>query len=510
MVPPEGAGRRQRTGRATGWSGRSRAARVGRVNVLFVTLDQFRADCLSVAGHPVVSTPNLDRLAASGVRFGSHHGQAAPCAPGRASLYTGMYQMNHRVAANGSPLEDRFDNVARLARRAGYEPALFGYTDQGVDPSVVTDPSDPRLDTYEGVLPGFDPALHLDGHMVAWLDWLESLGYGTLKAVRALRTEPERPAEHSASAFLTDRLLDWIDHRDGPWFAHASYLRPHPPYAAAGHWSTRYGRDEVGEPLATDPGIHPLVDMARTLPVCAAPADPGEMAHLRSQYFGMVSEVDDQFGRLLDHLEATEQDRDTLVIVTADHGEQLGDHGLIQKLGFYESSYAIPCIVRAPGRSGAAGQVVDAFTEAVDILPTVAELLGQEAPLQCDGASLVPFLDGSPPSRWRSATHWEYDWRDMAMGEHRTSGGADPRLERANLAVERTSTHAYVQFADGSWLCFDLAADPGWRTTTEDPAVVLPLAQSMLIWRSTHLGGNCTQLLLGPERRGLWPARHPA
>ena len=96
------------------------------------------------------------------------------------------------------------------------------------------------------------------------------------------------------------------------------------------------------------------------------------------------------------------------------------------------------------------------------------------------------------------------------MGEHRTSGGADPRLERANLAVERTSTHAYVQFADGSWLCFDLSADPGWYTTTEDPAVVLPLAQSMLTWRSTHLGGNCTQLLLGPERRGLWPARHPA
>ena len=480
------------------------------MNVLLVTLDQFRADCLSVAGHPVVSTPNLDRLAASGARFDSHHGQAAPCAPGRASLYTGMYQMNHRVAANGTPLEDRFDNVARLARRAEYEPALFGYTDQGVDPSIVADPSDPRLDTYEGVLPGFDAALLLDGRMAAWLGWLESLGYGTLKAVRALRTEPERPAEHSASAFLTDRLLAWIDRRDGPWFAHASYLRPHPPYAAAGHWSTRYRPDEVGEPLAPDPGIHPLVDMARTLPVCAAPADPAEMAHLRSQYFGMVSEVDDQFGRVLDHLEATGQDRDTLVIVTADHGEQLGDHGLIQKLGFYESSYAIPCIVRAPGRSGTAGQVVDAFTEAVDILPTVAELLGQEVPLQCDGTSLVPFLDGSRPSRWRSATHWEYDWRDMAMGEHRTSGGADPRLERANLAVERTSTHAYVQFADGSWLCFDLSADPGWYTTTEDPAVVLPLAQSMLTWRSTHLGGNCTQLLLGPERRGLWPARHPA
>ena len=477
----------------------------GRVNVLFVTLDQFRADCLSAAGHPVVETPNLDRLAAGGVRFASHFSQTAPCAPGRASLYTGTYQMNHRVVANGSPLEDRLDNVARLARRAGYAPALFGYTDQGVDPSVVADPADPRLDTYEGLLPGFDHELALDGRMIPWLAWLESQGYGGLGADQALASEPDRPAEASASAFLSDALIAWIDRQDGPWFAHASYLRPHPPYAAAGRWSTRYAPDSVGTPLAADPGIHPLVDLARTLPICSAPTVPAELAHLRSQYFGMVSEVDDQLGRVLDHLEATGRDGDTLVVVTADHGEQLGDHGLIQKLGFYESSYAIPCIVRAPGRSGSAGSVVDAFTEGVDVLPTIAELLGQEVPAQCDGTSLVPFLDGRAPDRWRTSAHWEWDWRDTMMGPHRTDGGIDPRLERTNLAVERTATHAYVQFADGSWLCFDLAADPGWHTTTEDPGVVLPLAQSMLTWRSTHLGGTYTQRLLGPERRGLWP-----
>ena len=89
------------------------------VNVLLITLDQFRGDCLSAAGHPVVRTPNLDRLAAAGARFAHHYSQAAPCAPGRASLYTGMYQMNHRVVANGTPLDARFDNVALAARRAG-------------------------------------------------------------------------------------------------------------------------------------------------------------------------------------------------------------------------------------------------------------------------------------------------------------------------------------------------------------------------------------------------------
>ena len=120
--------------------------------------------------------------------------------------------------------------------------------------------------------------------------------------------------------------------------------------------------------------MHRLVDAARTIPLCSAPADPDAMAHLRAQYFGMVSEVDDQVGRVLDHLAATGQEEDTLVIVTADHGEQLGDHGLVQKLGFYESSYAIPCIVRAPGRAGSAGRVVEEVTEGVDVLPTIAEL----------------------------------------------------------------------------------------------------------------------------------------
>ena len=475
------------------------------MNVLFVTLDEFRADCLSAAGHPVVATPTLDALAAEGVRFASHFSQAAPCAPGRASLYTGTYQMNHRVVANGAPLEDRFDNVARMARRAGYVPALFGYTDQGVDPSTVVDPADPRLDTYEGVLPGFDPVLHLDGRFLGWLAWLEELGYGTMTAPDALRSEPDRPAEHSASAFLSDRLIDWIDGRDGPWFVHASYFRPHFPYAAAGRFATRYDPADVGDALPPLPGLHPLYDRARGIELVRAPADPGELARLRAQYFGMVSEVDHQLGRVVDHLRSTGRLDDTLVVVTSDHGEQLGDHGLIWKLGFFEESYRVPCIVRGPGVTGPAGRVVDAFTEAVDVLPTLAELLGQEVPVQCDGSSLVPFLAGDEPPRWRTSAHYEWDWRDLVMGPTRTSGGPDPRLERYNLAVERTATHAYVQFADGTWLCVDLAADPTWATTTEDPAVVLPLAQSMLAWRSTHLGGAYTQRLLGPGRRGLWP-----
>ena len=131
------------------------------LNVLLITLDQFRADCLSVAGHPLVKTPNLDRLAQQGVRLTKHYSQCAPCSPGRASLYTGMYQMNHRVVANGTPLDRSFDNVALLAQRAGYSPALFGYTDQAIDPRDARGPDDWRLNSFEGVLPGFDCKLFI-------------------------------------------------------------------------------------------------------------------------------------------------------------------------------------------------------------------------------------------------------------------------------------------------------------------------------------------------------------
>src|SRR5437764_10957489 len=107
------------------------------VNVLFITADQWRGDCLGAAGHPVVRPPNLDRLAAGGVSFRRHFAQAAPCGPSRASLYTGMYLMNHRSVLNGTPLDARHTNVALVARALGYEPALFGYTDTSVDPLSV-------------------------------------------------------------------------------------------------------------------------------------------------------------------------------------------------------------------------------------------------------------------------------------------------------------------------------------------------------------------------------------
>jgi len=149
--------------------------------------------------------------------------------------------------------------------------------------------------------------------------------------------------------------------------------------------------------------------------------------------------------------------------------------------------------------------VVEHFTENVDLFPTLLDLLSLEPSTQADGESLLTFLNGSVPETWRSAAHWEWDWRYLLVGEHREGGPIDPALNACNVAVLRTATHAYAHFGDGDFRCFDLAADPSWATTTDDPAVVLNLAQEMLTWRSTHLGGDYTGFLLGRERQGRWP-----
>ncbi|MEO6652930.1 MAG: sulfatase-like hydrolase/transferase [Ilumatobacteraceae bacterium] len=477
-----------------------------RPNMLFITLDQFRADCLSAAGHPIVRTPQLDALAAGGVRFAHHFSQAAPCGPGRASLYTGMYQMNHRVVGNGTPLDRRFDNVALAARRAGYSPALFGYTDQAIDPRDASGPDDPRLSTYNGVLPGMDGVLDIPDDHRPWLDWLDGLGYDVEPgAIGLLATEHERSEDHSVSAFLTDGALRWIGEQTTPWFAHLSYLRPHPPYSAAGDWSTAYDPAACGDPIAPVDDPPEFHRGLLRLPQAAAPNDAGDLAQMRAQYFGMIGHIDHQIGRLRDALVALDQWDDTVVVLTSDHGEMLGDHGLKEKLGYWEQSYAIPCIVRDPRHPRAHGSVVDAFTENIDLMPTICDAIGVPVPAQCDGSPLTPYLRGETPDRWRDAAHWEYDWRTSLIDRVPHDWPSDRILERQHLAVRRTRTHAYVQFGNGDWLCFDLAADPTWRSTTTDPGVVLPLAQGMLTWRSRHTDRLLADLVLRDGGIGRWP-----
>ena len=475
------------------------------MNVLFITLDQFRGDSYGAAGHPLVLTPTLDRVANEGVRLERHYSQAAPCAPGRAALYTGMYQMNNRVVANGTPLANGFDNLALVARRAGYDPTLFGYTDQGLDPQLAQGADDPRLDSYDGVLPGFSVGLYLPESQAGWIQYLRAKGYDVPSGwALALRGEPDRPVEDSLSGFLTTRFLEWLDHQDSGWFAHLSYLRPHPPYAAAGEFATMYDPADVELPIAPVASAfrHPLHEAALTFKAVAAPTDPSAMRSLMAQYYGMISEVDSQLARVVGAIEERKEWDDTLVVVTSDHGEQLGDHGLLEKLGFFPQSYHILGLWRDPRKPS--GVAIHNFTENVDLLSTLADALGVDAPVQCDGRSLQPLIDGVEDS-WRDTAHYEWDHRDLLL---RAGGPHSSRtLARRNLAVSVSDDIAYVQFGDGSFKCFDLVADPTWRTECRDVERVLHAAQEQLVWRQDHLRHDLTDMLLSPERLGHWPGQ---
>jgi len=492
-------------------------------NVLLVTVDQWRGDCLSVLGHPVVRTPNLDRLASEGVLFREHFAQAAPCGPSRASLFTGMYAHNHRSVLNGTPLDARFTNLALEARALGYDPALFGYTDTSVDPRTVP-PGDPRLSTYEGVLPGFRAVVELPEHLEAWARWLIGLGYDVPSDRRELyRPAGDGPgaptvyaAEHTEAAFLTGELLRWLDHDAGaePWFVHVAYIRPHPPFVAPAPYNAMYDPDDVPAPVRhptveEEAAQHPFLAGALSMREVRSQSDERELRQLRATYFGMQSEVDAQLGRLFDGLRARALWDDTLVVVTSDHGEQLGDHWLIEKLGWFDQSYRIPLIVRdpRPAADGTRGRVVDAFTENVDVMPTILEWLGGETPVQCDGRSLLPWLHGGTPSRWRDAVFWSFDFRDPVGAARGESIGLD--LDESCLTVIRDRRAKYVHFAALPPLFYDLERDPDeLHDRVTDPAYtsrVLAYAQRMLSWRMRTDDRTLTGLFLGPD--GLVDAR---
>jgi len=491
-----------------------------RPNVLFITVDQWRAECLSSAGHPIVQTPNLDRLAARGVRFSQHFANCAPCGPSRASLLTGQYLMNHRSGLNGTPLDDRFTNIAREARLLGYDPVLFGYTDTSLDPRTFDDPNDPKLRTYEGVLPGFSEGLTMPEPFVPWLEHLRANGYEVGDGHEAaFAPDPAFAAddahgstwapatfsaEHSISAFLTDTMLAHLAGADDGWFVHASYLRPHRPWRATRAHHDRYGAADMPMPnrLPTswdEAARHPFLSSVLRLDFVRAQEDEREQRQNMATYFALMNEVDDEIGRVLDWLDTSGHRDDTLVVLTCDHGEQLGDHWLQEKLGWFDESYRIPLIISDPRAEADAtrGTVVDAFTENVDVMPTLLDWLGvDELPLQCDGRSLLPFVHGDAPQDWRDEVRWEFDFRIPQLRPHPMG----MRMDQANLSVVRTADRKYVHFPTLPMVLEDLVEDPQERRDVSTEAHyrddVVAMKDRMLNWRIEHAERGLGSLML--------------
>ena len=485
-----------------------------RPNLLFVTIDQWRADSFGAAGHPLVRTPNLDALAADGVRFAAHYSQASPCAPSRACLLTGTYQHTNRVVFNGTPLDAGLTNVALEARAGGYDPRLFGHTDQTVDPRTVDD-DDPRLLTYEGPLPGFEVRLEVPEDREAWYRWMEGRGHDISDRERLIRprddvepppgrgsTWPPSPydADETETAFVVDRVLEELDGLPEPWFLHVSLWRPHPPFHVPAPYNDLHDPAGVPAPLPAPSTGHPFLEALAGFGFTAASDDPLEVRQVRATYYGMIAEVDDQMGRLLGALDAAGCADRTVVAVTSDHGELLGDHGLMSKMGFHDRAFHVPLIVRYPDLGGVSGVSVDEFTEHVDVMPTLLDLAGLPVPAQCQGRSLRPFLEsGSAPS-WRSAVHWEFDFRVFG----RMLG---LRLADCNLAVQRDRAGKLVLFGGMPPLYVDLESDPDEVEPLLEHPAMRTYAEDLLEWRPGVEDGPLANRLATPS--GMLTLRDP-
>jgi arylsulfatase A-like enzyme len=487
-----------------------------RPNFLLITCDQWRGDSLSAVGHPTVKTPNTDALAAEGVLFRRHYAGAAPCSPARACLYTGLYQMTNRVCRNGTPLDARHGNIALFARRLGYDPTLFGYSDTAPDPRQLA-ARDPFLTSYEGVLPGFTARQLLPEHQKQWLSWLalrgvdSSAGFPDIHRPvgagvdRVTNAPPVYSKDETPAAFIAGEFIRWLGEQDQPWFAHVSFLSPHPPFIVPAPYNTMYDPADgpafrMSRSMEAERLIHPYVDheLANQKRKNFVPGHQGKVSdwdeatfrQIRAIYYGMISEVDAQLGRVFQSIKERGAWNDTIVILSSDHAEMMGDHLMLGKGGFFDGSYHLPLVVRDPGRHGSAGTVVDAFTEAVDIVPTTLDLLGSKVPGHLDGHSLVPFLDGSRPAKWRDAAHWEFDFRSIANGTAETKAGIGSR--QCSLAVIRDERFKYVHFAGGlPPVLFNLADDPDETVNLAgNPAyrfARVEMAERLLTWRAEHL-----------------------
>ena len=500
-------------------------------NVLLVVVDQWRADHVPHLGMQNLRTPNLDRLCREGVTFRNHFTQTAPCGPARASLLTGMYQMNHRQVQNTIPLDARHDTLGHALRRIGYDPALIGYTTTTPDPRRTT-ADDPRFRILGDLMDGFRSVGPFEPQMDGYFGWLAGRGYVTppmrndiwLPAgdgvVAGPTDRPARvPAELSDSAYFTDRALAYLQGRREPnWFLHLGYWRPHPPFVVSAPYNDMYDPADMPLPVraasaAEEARQHPLLahyigeirnsGFFQAADGVASTLDDGQVRQLRATYRGLISEVDDQLGRVFAYLDRTGQWDDTLILFTCDHGEQLGDHHLLGKIGYFDESYRIPMVLRDPSRDADAtrGTIVENFSETIDVVPTILEWLGEPPLRQCDGHSLLPFARAGRPSSWRTEVHYEFDFRDVYYSKPESALGL--HMDECSLAVIQDHRYKYVHFASLPPLFFDLQRDPAQLANRAgDPAYadrVRDYAQKMLGWRLRHAERTLTHYRATPE-----------
>ena len=465
-----------------------------RLNILFIMYDQLRHDYLSCAGHPHLHTPNFDRVAAMGMRFTNAYVQSPICGASRMSFYTGRYVSSHGAQWNNFPLRVGEHTLGDHLRAAGMDCWLIGKTHMKADAAGME-----RLglspDSVIGARQaecGFDIWVRDDGLWAAGPDglyderrspyneYLKSKGYDGgnpwidyanagiedgEKASGWFFENADRPAnireEDSETPWLTSEAIRFVDQATAPWCAHLSYIKPHWPYIVPAPYHAMYGADHVPAAVRADierDDPHPVYAAFMGNKIAAAFHQEEVREKVIPAYMGLIKQADDQLGRLLDHLETTGQMVDTMIILTSDHGDYLGDHWLGEKDLFHEPSVKIPLIIYDPRTEADAtrGTSCDALVEAIDLAPTFVEAAGGEvADHILEGRSLASRLHRKD-AEWRKVVISEYDYSATPM---RDVVGVSPRDARLFMVFDGRYKLIY---AEGGFrpMLFDLKSDP--------------------------------------------------
>jgi uncharacterized sulfatase len=470
-----------------------------RPNILIYCTDQQRADLMGCMGHAGIRTPNLDALAARGVLLRNLFIQGPVCMPSRASIMTGRYPSSHGVTDNGYELPRSERTIAHALREAGYFTAVVGRTHVRCS---IPHPVLPERDYY-----GFERCHHsqcywtgLDPHG-EYLQWMRREHPDRFEEAATPRPVDRDDAicaswttledDKTMTAWVTARSLELLrEHRQGgdgrPFLLWAGTWDPHSRFLVPAPWDRMYPPDSVPLPVqygGVPAGMPPHFARCARKPTGRGGLAPEQVIrNTLSIYWGMISHVDDQFGRLMRGLDALGLAEDTVVLFLSDHGEMAGDHGLWAKGPyFFDAALRVPGIVAAPGRLPA-GRRCDALVETVDLLPALLEMAGAPAPPEVQGRSCLDLLAGRT-ERHRDDVFTEYHDHDLS-GER-----------MFGLRMEEWRITCYQDRPYGE--LYDLRADPQQTLNLWDRAAHEEVRRAMQLRLLNRLMSHCAR----PDRR---------
>ncbi|MBL6849037.1 sulfatase-like hydrolase/transferase [Planktomarina temperata] len=494
-------------------------------NILWIMADQLRFDYLSCYGHPHLDTPNIDALAARGVRFTNAYVQSPVCGPSRMSAYTGRYVRSHGATWNGMPLRVGEPTLGDHLRQVGARAVLVGKTHMtadlegmawlGIDPQseIGVARSQCGFEAFER-----DDGLHPDSPRQNWSaydDYLVAHGFasdnpwedfansgldsdGELLSAWLLknsRLAANVPEEHSETAYMTNRAMDFMREArtDGrPWMCHLSYIKPHWPYIVPAPYHEMYDERHILPPVRSDmerETDHPLVRAYHNARVCKSFSRDHLREHVIPAYMGLIKQLDDNLGRLFAWMDAEGFSENTIIAFTSDHGDYLGDHWMGDKDFYHEAAVKVPLIIAdpRPEADGTRGLVSDALVEMIDLPATFMQALGcAPKPHVIEGRDLTSILHGKDGfSRRYVISEHDYHWSEMAVA----------------LGQPQEDAHTTMIF-DGRWkyircegfrpVLWDLQNDPDELVdlgASEDPLCVKTRARmesALLKWATRH------------------------